>query len=138
VLGGGRRLEEMEVRVGQTRNRDLARLQLDPEGVRVGPRLELHGAAGEGDPATPDPDGLDPAEPVVPRKGRDPAADERIERHQPFAPAPTGPRSSSASSSRPSPAPRPRARAIRAFGPVRVPASIAPARTHVAPPPRKA
>ena len=54
--------------VGQARDRDLVGLQLDPERVRVGPRLELDRGAGEGDPAVADPDRLDPAEPATRRR----------------------------------------------------------------------
>ena len=64
VLRGDRGIDVVEVRVGQARDRDLAGLELDPERVRVGPGLEVHGAAGKGDSAAPDPDRLGPAEAV--------------------------------------------------------------------------
>src|SRR6185295_4854214 len=90
-----------------------------------------------------------------PRKRGDAAGDQRLEGHVQTLPAarteaggrgaasiagpqPGGSASRSASAARSNPAPRPRASAIRAFGPDRWPASRAPARTHVAPPPGKA
>ena len=70
-----RRLGEMEVRVGQARDRDLVRFERDPPRERVRPGLELDLGAGEGDPAVADPDRLDPAEPGSPGQRRDPARD---------------------------------------------------------------
>ena len=44
-------LGEVEMGVGQARDRDLVGVQLEPDGVRVGPRLELDRRAGERDAA---------------------------------------------------------------------------------------
>src|SRR5204863_1250965 len=115
--------------------------------------LEVHRGPGEGDLPIPDPDRLDPAKALGARERRDPAVDEGVERHQAAptpasaggrgarsttGPQPAGSASSAASPAWSSPAPRPTASAIRALGPDRCPARIAPARTHVAPPPGNA
>ncbi len=77
--GGGTR--EVEVRVGETRDRDLVGLEGDPFGERVGPRLEVDLRPGERHAPVADPDRLDPAEPVVAGERRDPAGDQGVERH---------------------------------------------------------
>src|SRR3989304_3968115 len=73
VLGGDRRVDQVEVGVHEAGDRDLAGLQLDAQGVRVGPRLELDGAAGEGDATAANADRLDPAEAVFAGERRGPA-----------------------------------------------------------------
>jgi hypothetical protein len=148
-----RGIDEVDVRVDDPGHRDLAGLELDPAGVRVGTGLEVDGRAREGDLAVADPDRLDPAKAGIAGERGDPTAgDEHVEWHQLDAattaggrgaasstgPQPGGSASSSASAGRSRPAPSPAARAIRALGPVRWPASSAPARCHVAPPPGKA
>ena len=100
------------MRVGDARDRDLVGLEDDALGERVGARLEVDFGPGEGDPAVADPDGFDPAEAGVARQRRDPAGDERLERH---GQASTGSARSAASPARSSPAPRPSASATRAF-----------------------
>ena len=59
-------LGEVEVRVGQPGDRDLVGFQTDPLRERIGARLEIDLGAGERDAPVADPDGLDPAEPLVP------------------------------------------------------------------------
>src|SRR6185503_16108283 len=155
LLRGDRGAGKVEVGIGQGRDGDLARVELDPAGVWVGTGFEVDGRAGEGHLAVANPDRLDPTEAGVAGEGRDAAADERVERHG-QAPTPTtagaggrgaasitgpqpgGSARSAARPSRSSPAPMPAARAMRALGPDRWPASSAPARAHVAPPPGKA
>ena len=126
---------EVEVRVGETRDRDLVGLERDPLRERVGPRLEVDLRPGERHPAVADPDRLDPAEPVVAGERRDPAGDQRVERHGVRA---SGSARSAASPSRSSPAPSPSASATRALTAHRWPTGSAPARIHVAPPPGNA
>src|SRR5204862_6375307 len=152
VLGCRERgAREVEVRVGDPRNRDLAGLELDPTRVGICPRLEVDRRAGERNLPVADPDRLHPAEAGVTRARGDPAADELVERHgQPggatggrgarsmAGPQPGGSASSVARAARSKPVPSPSASAIRAFGPERWPASSAPARSHVAPPPGNA
>ena len=73
---------EVEVRVGQARDRDLVGLEGDPFGERVGPRLEVDLGAGERHAAVADPDRLHPAEPGVARQRGDPTRDQGVERHR--------------------------------------------------------
>ena len=74
-------LGEVEVRIGQARDRDLVRVELEADGERVGPRLELDRRTGKRDAAAGDADRLDPAEPRVAGERRDPPGDKRLERH---------------------------------------------------------
>ena len=62
LVAGDAALGEVEMGVGQARDRDLVGVQLEPDGERVGPRLELDRRAGERDATAADPDRLDPAE----------------------------------------------------------------------------
>ena len=57
------------------RDRDLVGLERDTLGVRIGPRLEVHLGAGEGDPAVADADRLDPPEPRAAGERGDPPGD---------------------------------------------------------------
>ena len=85
-----RGVDEVDVRVDEPGHRDLARLELDPAGVRIGARLEVDRRAGEGDLAVADPDRLDPAEAGVAGEGGDATGDEGVERHQADAATPAG------------------------------------------------
>ena len=76
------RAGEMEVRVGEARDRHLVGLERDPLGEWVGSRLERDLGAGEGDPPVADADGLDPAEPALARERGDPPGDEHVQRHR--------------------------------------------------------
>ena len=76
-----RRLGEMEVRVGQARDRHLVGLEGEPPRERVGARLEGDLGAGEGDPPVADADRLDPAEAARPAERGDAAGDQGVERH---------------------------------------------------------
>ena len=77
-----RGIDEVDVRVDDPGHRDLARLELDPAGVRVGAGLEVDRRAGERDLAVADPDRLDPAEAGIAGERGDPTGDEHVERHQ--------------------------------------------------------
>ena len=139
--GGDRRLGEVEVRVGEPWDRDLVRGEDQPLGPRSGGRLDRRRRPRRDDPAVrrsaiastqPKPDrparvAIRPStmrSAAVIRATSDATARARQEAGQQSSPV--------------RPAPRPAASAIRAFGAPSVPASIAPARTHVPPPPGKA
>ena len=51
LVAGDAALGEVEMGVGQARDRDLVGVELEPDGERVGPRLELDRRAGERDAA---------------------------------------------------------------------------------------
>ena len=83
LVDGTRRLDKVDVRVGQCRERDLIVGQHEPAGRRPGEGLDVGPASGDRHPAARDPDGLDPAEAALPGQGRDAADDEQIEGHDP-------------------------------------------------------
>ena len=76
-----RGLGEVEVGVGEARDRHLVRFQVEPSRERVGAGLQRHLGAGEGDPPVADADGLDPAEPAGAAERGDTAGDQRVEGH---------------------------------------------------------
>ena len=82
LLEGDPAVGQVEVGVGQARNRHLVGVELVADRERVGPCLELDRRAGKGHPSVLDPDGLNPAEPGFARERGDPAGDEGIERHR--------------------------------------------------------
>ncbi len=81
ALEGDPAIGEMEVGIGQARDRDLVRVELEADGERVGPGLELDRRTRKRDAAAGDADRLDPAEPRVAGERRDPTGDERLEGH---------------------------------------------------------
>ena len=135
LAGRGRGAREVEMRVGEARDRDLVGLEGDPLGERVGPRLEVDLRPGERHPPVADPDRLDPAEPVVAGERRDPAGDQGVERHGVRVVGRRGaPPARRGRGRRPSPS----ASATLALTAQRWPTGSAPARIHVAPPPGNA
>ena len=127
--------------VGQARDRDLVRLQLDPRGVRVGPRLERRPRSRRTRPGRRViPTASTQPKPRSPGEGRDPAPvtsmSSGISRSRPLAAAAEsrdqsaswigriGERARQPVASRP--APSPSASAIRAFGPLRCRPGCAP------------
>ena len=81
VPRGHRRLRQMQMGIGQARDRDLIRLEPDPLRERVGARLQIDLGTGECDPPVADADRLDPAEALIARERGDTARDERVQRH---------------------------------------------------------
>ncbi len=137
--GGDRRLGKVEVRVREPGDRHLVRGQDQPLRPRPGGALHRCDRPGRDDPPVEDRDRFDPAEARPAGEGRDPAHDDALGGgHSATTDAAAGPARKRASASPVSPAPSPAASAIRAFGAPSVPASIAPARTHVPPPPGNA
>ncbi len=82
VLERDAALREVQVGVGQARDGDLVIVELEADGERVGPRLELDRRTGKRNAAAGDADRLDPAEPSVAGERRDPSRDEGFQGHR--------------------------------------------------------
>jgi len=136
----------MKVGIGQGRQRNLVWAKGEPPRPGADGCVDSRPAAGGDNPAAGDRHGPDPAKPAGALEGRDPPVDDELGGGHASAPRPplagagiaVGPARNPASASPASPAPSPAASAIRALGAPSVPATIAPARTQVAPPPGKA
>ena len=139
LVDGQRRNGQVEVAVGEARQGHFTRIQLDPPGSSAGERLDVGPTTGGHEPARADRNCLDRSEARGAGERDDPAQDDRVGRSDgPAQAVASGPATKLASSLPRSPAPSASDRAIRAFGPVRVPARRAPAWTQVTPPPGKA
>src|SRR5439155_22551492 len=150
LAGGDRRIGQVEVGVGQAGQGDLVGREIDPSGASRRDALDVGGGAGRQDPAVPDRDRLDDPQVIEGsvRERHDPTTDDEIgavaspvhgaQRVETSATGSPGSASSAAKPVRSSPAPTPSDIAIRAFGPLREPAGIAPARSQFAFPPGNA